>query len=80
MTAWSAGTSAVLKGFLRNGLAGVEIPGEVPAHELIEIHVDPSFSCDGRVRSGGSPGLARPFHSDHLADQMKMAAMWSPAR
>lgn len=26
------------------------------------------------------PRCARPFPPDHLADQMKMAAMWSPAR
>ncbi|MEU6672510.1 hypothetical protein [Streptomyces sp. NPDC046727] len=26
------------------------------------------------------PDAARPFPSDHLADQMKMAARWSPAR
>lgn len=38
-----------------------------------------------RYRDGGLWGLvdqrtARPFLSDHLADQMKMAAMWSAAR
>ncbi|MEV7617631.1 hypothetical protein [Streptomyces sp. NPDC089799] len=34
----------------------------------------------GCTTASAPPATARPFASDHLADQMKMAARWSPAR
>ncbi len=40
-----------------------------------ETRIDHGESTESRVGV-----TARPFPSDHLADQMKMAARWSPAR
>ncbi|KOV18909.1 hypothetical protein ADK90_19575 [Streptomyces sp. XY413] len=33
-----------------------------------------------QIGGSATATTARPFPSDHLADQMKMAARWSPAR
>jgi hypothetical protein len=45
MSAWTVETSTAVEGFFWDGLTGVESPGEVLVHELVEIHVNlPSFS------------------------------------